>query len=886
MGYFKGAKVSNKEFESKETIQEVEKYPFLANEERGITKETCERYGVRCAVSPTDGKTPIAYYFPSYNKKGKIVGYMKQDLSKNKEERGHWQAVGSVAISNMLFGQNVADSIERKKKALIITEGQWDCLSVFQACKDKVANHPKYSGLEPFVVSIPLGTANASESVLQNLEWVKQFEEFITFFDNDSCTPREKKKGIMKGVEATEAVLSSLVGNGVKLFTLTAPEGYKDASDMLQDGKWEALANLVSFGKTQYTPEKIIRVGDVSFEDIIAPPPEGIIVPQFPKLMEKTSGFHKRTLTLITAPSGAGKCHGEGQEILMHDFTKKKVEDIRVGDKVMGSDGTARTVTGVHSGMDMIYKITPTRGLPYTVNSGHLLVLESNKDFPSRGIEKNKRFTMAAKDFHKLAKSCKTSNIFGVRSSMEKYGNDYTFEDAYILGLWLAEGSSEKPQFTLSKKDKVLHDKLKEYAESRGYGVNVCPSNDRKGCTSYDLNGGFVSRLREWGVLGNKHIPKWLLCSSRQSRMELLAGFLDGDGYLQNGCYEITMKRGGLDEDIVRLAQSLGFYVNRREKEVTLNGVVRTYSRITISGDTNGIPVLVESKKATRTPNKNMYRVGLRSEEIGVGKYYGFEVDGDHQYCLPDLQITHNTTGVSIISNAIEQAGERLGMIYLEEQTKETVQRLVAEKLKVNYLKFKREPLRYASREKLEEIYKEIVEKNDIVLLDHFGSLPIEELMNKVKYLHLVEGCDYIILDHLSMVISGNHSTDERKEIDIVMTELAAFCAAHDVGIIVVCHLNRQGTADQFKQKRGKDDEEDKPYWIRVTKESLRGSGALEQLSYVILGLEPEILPTRERGRVRWCILKNRPTGYLGDADIWKLNEQTWDVELSEEDEF
>lgn len=551
MGYFKGAKVSNKEFESKETIQEVEKYPFLANEERGITKETCERYGVRCAVSPTDGKTPIAYYFPSYNKKGKIVGYMKQDLSKNKEERGHWQAVGSVAISNMLFGQNVADSIERKKKALITTEGQWDCLSVFQACKDKVANHPKYSGLEPFVVSIPLGTANASESVLQNLEWVKQFEEFITFFDNDSCTPREKKKGIMKGIEATEAVLSSLVGNGVKLFTLTAPEGYKDASDMLQDGKWEALANLVSFGKTEYTPEKIIRVGDVSFEDIIAPPPEGIIVPQFPKLMEKTSGFHKRTLTLVTAPSGAGK-----------------------------------------------------------------------------------------------------------------------------------------------------------------------------------------------------------------------------------------------------------------------------------------------------------------------------------------------TTGVSIISNAIEQAGERLGMIYLEEQTKETVQRLVAEKLKVNYLKFKREPLRYASREKLEEIYKEIVEKNDIILLDHFGSLPIEELMNKVKYLHLVEGCDYIILDHLSMVISGNHSTDERKEIDIVMTELAAFCAAHDVGIIVVCHLNRQGTADQFKQKRGKDDEEDKPYWIRVTKESLRGSGALEQLSYVILGLEPEILPSRERGRVRWCVLKNRPTGYLGDADIWKLNEQTWEIETSEEDEF
>lgn len=549
MGYWKGDAVS-RDVESKETVKDVQSYPILANEERGITKETCERYGVRCAVSPSDGRTPIAYYFPSFNKKGKIVGYMKQDLTKNKEEKGHWQAIGSVAISNMLFGQDVADSIQRKKKNLIITEGQWDALSVFQACKDKVKG-TKFEGLEPFVVSIPLGTANAAEAVLQNLKWVQQFEEFTTFFDNDSCTPTEKRKGILKGVEAAEAVLSSLVGGTLKLYTIVAPDGYKDASDLMQDGKWDDLAKLVSFEKEEYIPEKIVRVSDIDFEDIIAPPPDGIIVPQFPKLMEKTSGFHKRTLTLITAPSGAGK-----------------------------------------------------------------------------------------------------------------------------------------------------------------------------------------------------------------------------------------------------------------------------------------------------------------------------------------------TTGVSIISNEIEKAGQRLGMIYLEEQTKETVQRLIADKLKVNYLKFKREPLKYASREQLQEVYQEIIEKNDVILLDHFGSLPIEDLMNKVKYLHLVEGCDFIILDHLSMVISGQQTTDERKELDIVMTELSAFAAAHDVGIIVVCHLNRQGTAEQFKPKKGKDGEEDKPYWIKVTKETLRGSGALEQLSFVILGLEPEILPSRDRGRVRWVVLKNRPTGYLGDADIWKLNESTWDVELSEEDDF
>ena len=64
--------------------------------------------------------------------------------------------------------------------------------------------------------------------------------------------------------------------------------------------------------------------------------------------------------------------------------------------------------------------------------------------------------------------------------------------------------------------------------------------------------------------------------------------------------------------------------------------------------------------------------------------------------------------------------------------------------------------------------------------------------------MHLVEGCKYILLDHLSMVISGMETDNERKQLDIVMTELAAFCAANDVCVIAVSHINRTA-ADQFK---------------------------------------------------------------------------------------
>jgi hypothetical protein len=132
------------------------------------------------------------------------------------------------------------------------------------------------------------------------------------------------------------------------------------------------------------------------------------------------------------------------------------------------------------------------------------------------------------------------------------------------------------------------------------------------------------------------------------------------------------------------------------------------------------------------------------------------------------------------------------------------------------------------------------------------------------------------------VVISGSDIANERKELDIVMTELAAFCAANDVCIIAVSHINRDSISDQLKPKKG---EEDKPFWIRVGKESMRGSASLEQLSFIVLALEPEIMPNRKRGRVRLVVLKNRPWGFLGQCDTFSVDENTWSVILSDLEE-
>ena len=212
------------EFIPKETVQEVLTFPYMDYPERNLRKETCERFGVRAGLSVHNGEVD-SYYFPSYNQKGKIVGFTKQDLTKGKEEKGHWTAIGTVSISNKLFGQDVAETIERKRNNLVLTEGQIDAMSVYQALVDNVKG-TKYEGMEPFVCSIPLGTKNAVESVMHNKELVESYDSLTFFFDADEATPAELKKGIMKGAEARHAVAGALMGNGQSLFTITLCHSY------------------------------------------------------------------------------------------------------------------------------------------------------------------------------------------------------------------------------------------------------------------------------------------------------------------------------------------------------------------------------------------------------------------------------------------------------------------------------------------------------------------------------------------------------------------------------------------------------------------------------------------------------------------------------------
>ena len=73
---------------------------------------------------------------------------------------------------------------------------------------------------------------------------------------------------------------------------------------------------------------------------------------------------------------GTGKCFGKGTRILMWDGTTKAVEDIKVGDCIMGDDSTPRHVMELHRGHSPLYLLKRKWSQDIVVSENHILSLK------------------------------------------------------------------------------------------------------------------------------------------------------------------------------------------------------------------------------------------------------------------------------------------------------------------------------------------------------------------------------------------------------------------------------------------------------------------------------------------------------------------------------
>lgn len=207
--------------------------------------------------------------------------------------------------------------------------------------------------------------------------------------------------------------------------------------------------------------------------------------------------------------------------------------------------------------------------------------------------------------------------------------------------------------------------------------------------------------------------------------------------------------------------------------------------------------------------------------------------------------------------------GQTVGMLMLEENVERTALGFMG--LHLNHpLHLDRGDL---TEEQLHEAFKATSGSGRLYLYDHFGSTSAGNLLERIRYLASGCGCDFIVLDHISIAVSdaeaNDTNLDERKLLDMLMTKLRSLVEELGIGLFVISHLRRP-TGDRGHEQGA------------VTSLSqLRGSHSIAQLADFVIGLERDQQDEENRNETTLRVLKNRFSGETGEAGTLTFNPDT-----------
>ena len=218
-----------------------------------------------------------------------------------------------------------------------------------------------------------------------------------------------------------------------------------------------------------------------------------------------------------------------------------------------------------------------------------------------------------------------------------------------------------------------------------------------------------------------------------------------------------------------------------------------------------------------------------------------------------------------VVHHIIKSTEDKIGLLMLEETPVITSKGLMS----VEANQRLHLPDVHVSKEEMKTYFDATVGTGRVFMFDHFGSNSIDNIVSRVRFLAKGLDCKYIVIDHISIIVSDQQHGDERRALDEIMTRLRTLVQETGVSMIVVSHLRRPD---------GKGHEEG----AATSLSQLRGSASIGQLSDMVIGLErdaqnddPEV---RNTTRIR--VLKNRFSGITGpccdlryDIDTGRLTE-------------
>jgi superfamily II DNA or RNA helicase len=355
----------------------------------------------------------------------------------------------------------------------------------------------------------------------------------------------------------------------------------------------------------------------------------GNIRPEQKQLIkEATPILSRKGSVMISAYPGFGKCLGYGTNVMLSDGNVKPVQEIVIGDMLMGDDSTPRKVLNTCMGFEQMYKIIQHEtGDTFTANESHMLSLRLTKNKMVNFIN-NKYIT----------------TYFDHTYFQYVHRSFFSKKDAYS---WLVSASSPDIVDISIKKYLKLPNTIKNVLKSFKVGINfnytnipVDPyllgqwlANKYKTIDNNQLSQDTIENIKSLGVFEkNRFIPMLYMKNSRKIRLNLLGGIINYNGCYQNGVFEIFEDEKLFAKDIIYLARSVGFSTYTNKENI-----------IIIYGDyLSDIPSIYDVEKSKSPCNYRLYDFDIK-EIYDTSNYYGFVIDGNHRFLLGDFTVTHNT---------------------------------------------------------------------------------------------------------------------------------------------------------------------------------------------------------------------------------------------------
>ena len=330
---------------------------------------------------------------------------------------------------------------------------------------------------------------------------------------------------------------------------------------------------------------------------------------------------------------GSGKCHKINTPIMMSDGSIKLVQDIKVGDMLMGDDSKPRTVLSLARGKDKMYDVIPIKGDKYTVNQEHILCLRAS-GFPKinhdtytvEWVQQNefmsKKFDDSNEmlDFFKNIKDNDNTNDNVYEIAINDYlllpDEKKSILNGYKVPIHFPEQPLPIEPYLIGSLVGYRLDSLK---------IPEIPDVSHIECIQ--------DKLASFNLLEptNVHIPSIYKFNSMENRLKLLAGFLDSNAQYDSitNAFETCVGTVGQSfiDDIIYICRSVGLCA-----EYSSN-ILR------ITGNLTKIKTLIQ----TVDSDSDVLVTGINVEYVNEDDYYGFMLDGNCRYLMGDFTVTHNT---------------------------------------------------------------------------------------------------------------------------------------------------------------------------------------------------------------------------------------------------